>query len=267
MGAIIGPPVADRLIAAYDWRMAYIILGCAVLIIIIASAQFLRRDPSQKGQVPYGEQTGKDEKRESGNDDFILKEAVTSKQFWLVFGQFFCFGFSIFVIMVHIVPHATDLGVSTAGAATILVVVGAVSIMSKVVMGRVGDMIGNKKGFIIGFILVFLSLAWLLFTRELWGFYLFAVIFSVGFGAHIAQHAPAVAGLFGLTSHGSIYGVLGLGMTAGEALGPVLAGYIFDVTGGYKIAFVVTILVCIAGLILTAMTKTALLKSPSKAIN
>jgi MFS family permease len=263
MGAIIGPPVADRLIAAYDWRTAYIILGFIVFVVIIVSAQFLRRDPSQKGQVPYGEHL-ENEQPKSRNDDFKLKEAVTTGQFWLVFGQFICFGFSLFVVMVHIVPHATDLGISSINAAGILALIGAVSIISKIAMGRVGDIIGNKRGFIIGFILVFLSLSWLLFTRELWGFYLFAVIFAVGFGAHIAQHSPAVAGLFGLTAHGSIYGVLGLGMTAGEALGPVVAGYIFDITKDYKIAFLVTIVVCISGLILTALTRTTLSKPTGK---
>jgi len=263
MGAVIGPPVADRLIAAYDWHLAYIILGCIVLITIVVSAQFLRRDPSQKGQVPYGEYL-ENEQPKPRNDDFTVKEAVASGQFWLVFGQFICFGFCLFVIMVHIVPHATDLGISTISAAGILALIGVVSIVSKIAMGRVGDIIGNKKGFIIGFILVLLSLSWLLFTRELWGFYLFAVIFAVGFGAHIAQHSPAVAGLFGLTMHGSIYGILGVGMTAGEALGPVVAGYIFDITKDYKIAFIVTIMVCITGLILTALTKTSLSRYTGK---
>jgi len=260
MGAIIGPPVADRLIAAYNWRTSYIILGFAVLLLIIASAQLLRRDPSQKGQVPYGEHLGKAEKPKSRNDDFVLKEAVATRQFWLVFSQFFCFGFCLFVVMVHIVPHATDLGISSIKAAGILSLIGIICVMSKIVMGRIGDIIGNKNAWIIGFILVFLSLSWLLFVRELWGFYLFAVIFAVGYGAHMSQHAAAVAGLFGITAHGSIFGVLGLGVTAGTAVGPVIAGYLFDITDGYRIAFIVTIVVCITGLILTALTKTTLSK-------
>jgi len=267
MGAIVGPPIGARLILAYDWRMAYIILGCAVLLLIITTAQFLKRDPSQIGQVPYGEQTGRDEKRESGNDDFMLKEAVATGQFWLFFSQFVCFGFCFFAIMVHIVPHATDLGISTTSAATILVVIGAVSIVSKIIMGRVGDIIGNRSAFIIGFIIVFLSLLWLVFTTELWGFYLFAVVFAIGYGAHIAQQSPSVAKVFGLTAHGSIFGLLNVGLTAGTAFGPVVLGYLFDVTGGYRVAIIVTIMVCITGLILTALTKKAISKSAGKALN
>jgi len=84
MGAVIGPPVSDRLISIYNWHTAYLILGCAVLIVIMASAQFLRRDPSQKGQVPYGEQTGKYAEPGSGNVDFVLREAVATGQFWVL---------------------------------------------------------------------------------------------------------------------------------------------------------------------------------------
>jgi len=267
MGAIVGPPVAANLIAAYNWRTAYLILGFVVLIVIIACAQFLRRDPSQKGQVPYGQHVGNNQELKHSNYDFTLKEAVTSGQFWMIFSQFFCFGFCLFVIMVHIVPHATDLGISTIGAAGILVLIGIVSVISKIVMGRVGDMIGNKKVFVISFIIMLLSLLWLLFTEELWGFYLFAVIFGIAYGSHISQQSPFAASVFGLSAHGSIYGVLGLGATTGEALGPVVAGYIFDVTGAYKLALIITMVVSIAGLVLTTMTKTTLSKSTSKTLS
>ena len=56
-------------------------------------------------------------------------------------------------------------------------------------------------------------------------------------------------------------------MTAGQAISPVVAGHICDVTNEYTVAFEVTIMVCITGLILTAQGKTALSKSPSRAIN
>ena len=70
-----------------------------------------------------------------------------------------------------------------------------------------------------------------------------------------------------MTAHGSIFGVLGLGVTAGTAVGPVIAGYLFDITDGYRIAFLVTMMVCIAGLILTALTNSTLSKPPSRVIN
>jgi len=52
LGALIAPPVANRLISAYDWRISYIIMGSVVLVVILLGARLLRRDPSQMGQCP-----------------------------------------------------------------------------------------------------------------------------------------------------------------------------------------------------------------------
>ena len=55
-GMVIVPPLAHQLISHYGWRLSYIIVGCATLVLITLSAQFLRRDPAQIGKQPYGEE-------------------------------------------------------------------------------------------------------------------------------------------------------------------------------------------------------------------
>jgi len=54
IGVVIIPPLAAWLISIYSWRTSYIIVGIIVLVLVILAAQFLRRDPSQVGQLPYG---------------------------------------------------------------------------------------------------------------------------------------------------------------------------------------------------------------------
>ena len=56
--------------------------------------------------------------------EFSLKEATGTGQFWLVFFLFFCLGFCLYAIQIHLAPHATDIGLSTATAASILAVMG-----------------------------------------------------------------------------------------------------------------------------------------------
>ena len=75
---------------------------------------------------------------------------------------------------------------------------------------------------------------WLLPVRREWELYLFAAVFGFGFGAGVS-HSPLIAELFGLTSHGLILGVNVLGYSLGAAAGPVVAGYLFDVTGDYQL--------------------------------
>ena len=158
-------------------------------------------------------------------------------------------------IMVHIVPHAIDLGVSTASAANILAIRGGVGILGTYILGALGDRMGNRQVFIIGFILTFLAFLWLGVAREVWMFYLFAVIFGFAVGGMGTSESPLVASLFGLGSHGLIYGVLGLGFTFGATVGPILTGYIFDATGSYQLAFWVCAAFAILGVILAAMLR------------
>ncbi len=252
---LIAPPVVSRLIAAYDWRLSFVILGGVVLIAIVLAAQFLRRDPTQMGQLPYGENEGPQQELKAETKGFSLKEAVFTAQFWFVFMILLCYGFGSFAILVHLVPHALGLGISAVSAANILATMGVTSVLGNYVLGSVGDRIGNRQVFIIGFVLMSATLFWLVLARELWMLYLFAIVFGFSFGGMSAVESPIVAGLFGLSSHGLIYGVIHVGFTVGAAVGPFLTGYIFDLTGSYQMAFLICTALGIVGLISAAILR------------
>jgi MFS family permease len=255
IGQLIGPPVTTWLIALYDWRQSYTILGGVALLLVVLFAQFLRRDPTQMGQLPYGADEGKQPELTSDAQEFSLREATYTAQFWVACSIFFCFGFGLFSIVVHIVPHAIELGISAASAATILSCRGGMGLVGNYVLGGVADRIGNRRIFLVGFIMILAALFLLVPARELWMLYLFAIIFGFAAGGMAASESPLVAGLFGLSSHGLIYGVVHLGFTAGAAVGPVLTGHIFDVTGSYQVAFLLCAAFCIVGIILAAILR------------
>ena len=66
-----------------------------------------------------------------------------------------------------------------------------------------------------------------------------------------ASESPITAWLFGVASHGLIYGVIHVGFTIGAAAGPFVTGYIFDLTGGYQVAFLTCAALSFLGLILS----------------
>ena len=255
MGALVGPPLASRLIYIYEWRTSYIIIGIIVLVIVVIAAQFLKRDPTQIGQLPYGEDKSATQQLSSGVTGFSLKEAVYTTQFWLFFGMLFCFGFIMFTVVVHIVPHATDIGVSATSAANVLATIGGLVIIGRVVMGGAGDRIGSRQVFIIGFILLSAAFFLLIPARTMLMLCLFAVVYGFAQGGMGSSESPMVANLFGLKAHGLIFGVVGIGFTLGGTISPFLAGYIFDVYGNYHIAFLVCAALGIVGLISTIVLK------------
>ncbi len=254
IGTLAAPPVVSRLISVYDWRTSYLILGTAVLVAVVSVAQLLRRDPAQAKQRPYAEGEGLKQESVPETRPFSLEEAVHTRQFWLASGMFLCFGFSVYTVIAHIVLDATGLGISPVSAANILATIGGLSLAGRIVLGIVADRLGNRQVFIIGFVLMAAALFWLVPNKEVWGLYLFAAVFGFAFGGCATSESPLVAGLFGLSSHGLILGVMNvLGFTLGAAIGPLVAGHIFDVTSSYQLAFVISGALSVVGLMLTVL--------------
>ncbi len=257
IGGFVGPPWANRFIINYGWRTSYIICAAAVFSAVLIFAQFIRRDPAQVNQMAYGE-TKREEPytRHLPTHAMSFKEAMNTGRFWKVFLMFFCLGFCTFAIMVHLAPHAIDLGLSAPAAASVLATVGLLSMVSRVVMGRVADIIGSKLAFIIGFLLMAGALFFLMPSKIVWILFILAGLFGFANGTCVASQSPLVALLFGLNSHGVILGFLSFGFTTGGALGPWLFGVIFDTTQSYQFAFLMCTSVSLTGLVLTAFLKT-----------
>lgn len=255
VGIVVVPPLVTRLIDAYGWRTAYSIIGIVALVLIIVAAQFLKRDPSQVGQLPDGESRVKQASVVSETAGYSRREVFRSRQFWMLFAVYFCYGFLVQATLVHIVPHATDLGVSAITAAGILAVIGGVSAVGRIGIGSASDRVGNKQVLILVFVLVLIAFLWIQFAKELWMLYLFAVIFGFAYGGLVVLESPMTAELFGMKAHGAILGVVHFGATIGGAISPVLTGRLFDITGSYQSAFWLFAGFSVAGLILASLLR------------
>ena len=254
VGMWILPLVATRLIANYGWRDAYIYLGIVVLGVIVMAAQFLRRDPARKGLLPYGVDEAGESDTENPHyreDGLSLREAMHTSQFRILCAMYGTALFCGSIMLVHIAPHAVDLGFPLASAAGVLSTIGGVSIAGRAVIGSVGDRIGTRKAVIICSVVLLVSLVWLQFASELWMLYLFAAMYGFSHGGFFTVLSPLVADLFGLSSHGAIFGSVFFSGTIGGAVGPMLAGRIFDVTGAYQLAFLICGVASAAVLILS----------------
>ena len=93
--------------------------------------------------------------------------------------------------------------------------------------------------------------------------YLFGGIFGFAYGALSPLMSPIVAELFGLSSHGAIFGFTFLMGEIGEAIGPVVAGGIFDVTGNYQWAFIFSAVISLLGIVLSSLVRPTGGKPPS----
>jgi MFS family permease len=255
-GQLTIPLMAGLLISAYGWRTAYISMGALVLVLLVSISQLLRRDPSQMGLPPDG--TEEATATETGQTIGLrLREAMGTRQFWIICLVNLTVIYCLLTVMMHIVPHAIDIGFSPIKAAGILSTIGGVSMVGRLVIGIAIDRIGNKRSMTICFLILIASLLWLQAASELWMLYLFAAIYGLAHGGFFTVISPIVAELFGIGSHGVLFGVVGFSGTVGGAIGPFLAGHIFDITSSYQLVFFILIGVSIAGLILISLLKPA----------
>jgi MFS family permease len=264
IGTVIIPTLATQLILNYGWRRSYIIVGMITLVLVIVAAQFLRRDPSQVGQLPYGAAEAKVANLSLETSGLSFEQAIRTRQLWLLWVTFLFAGFCIQSILVHIIPHTIELGISAPVAATVLAAIGGFNTAGRVIMGTAADRIGSKPALVISTSVISASFFWLLVAKELWMFYPFAVIFGISYGGFLALLSPVAAEIFGLRSAGILLGFLHFGMAIGEAAGPVLSGRVFDVTGSYHLAFLVSGIIAAIGVILTLMVTPAVSEGGGK---
>ena len=264
IGTMIIPPLATRFILIYGWRNAYVIVGLMALVLIVLAAQFLKRDPSQVGQLPYGADEVKAGNLNLEASGLSFQQAVRTRQLWLLWITFLFAGYCIQAVLVHIVPHAIELGVSAATAATILVAIGGFNTAGRIIMGSAADRVGSKPTLIISVILMSVALFWLVVAREMWMFYPFAFLFGIPYGGFLALLSPVVVDIFGFRAQGVLLGFVHFGMTTGETIGPVMAGGLFDATGSYHPAFLIGASIIAVGLILTLMVRPAISQGGGK---
>jgi len=167
--------------------------------------------------------------------------------------------FGLFMPMVHVVAYATDMGISPLAAATIMSLIGVASLTGKIVSGGISDKIGNKNALLASLALQSVMMFWLIWSKELSMFYIFAFLYGLSYGGVVPQFPVLTGKFFGLAKIGVIFGLANSGALFGNAAGPALAGYIFDASQSYKVAFL------IGGLsVILSMLLSMFLKRPSK---
>lgn len=230
-------PVANRIILDYGWRTAYVIIGSVTIVVVVLSAQLLRRDPNQMGKLPYGSGGKGTTLSGAGAHGLFFKEALRTRQVWLMCLVYYCTYFIYNVFVVHMVIYARGQGISQAQAVAIIAFLGGAGIAGRILWGVFADLLGNRKAMVLSAALMMLSLFWLQVAGDLWTLILIAVAFGFSHGGLATMESPMVANIFGMRSHGTILGLVFFCDTIGGATGPFLAGYLFDVTRNYHVAF------------------------------
>jgi MFS family permease len=237
VGMLLVVPLTQLLIDAYGWRTAFRVLAAICVLWIVPSSLFLHlRSPVRR---PAPEPAAVTQK---SLPDVTLAQATRGSPFWLMLAAFFFGNICSQTLHVHQVAYLVDQGVSALVAASVVGVVGFASIVGKTGGGWLSDRVEREVVYVAGIVVMLAAVAALAAIGQAparWAIYGYAVLLGLGYSVTASLIPAMVSDRFSGPHFGAIVGAGLMGSAAGSALGPWIAGYLFDRTGSYAIAFAI----------------------------
>ncbi len=238
VGSFVLPPLAQLLVGSIGWRAAYVLFGAAIFLVLNAVAPLMRRDPESMGLQPDGATSPVATACDDGGG-WSLGQAAHTRGFWMLTATFTAHWVAVFIPLVHIVPFTRDLGYSPMIASSVLSVMGVGAVLGRVVMGGISDRLGRKGAVATSLALQVATFVMLARVQGLVGLCTATATFGYSYGALSALYPAIIGDFFGRARAGALVGaIFGIGGPFG-AVGPLMAGTIYDATGSYVPAFVV----------------------------
>lgn len=239
LGSMAFPPLAQALISAYGWRVAYAALGLLILVTAVPLASLFLYEPqetnAQKTPLVKGERAG---------------GSVWSPAFLGIAAALLLFSFATNGLNAHWAALLTDGGATAAQAAAILSLAGAATLLGKLGTGYLLDRFrANRVAAVLlafcalGFVLILHGYMWPLAISS-------AILVGNGMGAESDVTPYLLTRYFGLKRFGALYGYTWCVYAVAGAAGPVVMGSVFDYTGSYRAVLLVSIAMVIAASII-----------------
>ncbi len=266
-GFIMPRIISSVFIPAFSWRGSFLISGLLCTgILVPLILLIIKPEPKVLGILPDGlkspelDSNGK-AVSDHQNEGLTLPQAQKTAAFWLLAVALATYGFSNSALFQNQIPYLEDIGFATTAAAAAFSFVGIGSAVGKFGFGWLCDFIQAKYTLIIGIVCQIFAVFILMTVKTtsptllLWTA---TLAFGLGVGSWLPALSMSVSSVFGMKDYGTIFGMISLIFHVGGAIGPVVAGFIFDVNGSYFWAFILSLI-----LYAVALPATLLIRRPS----
>ena len=260
IGPLVAVPIMIGIIEFFGGgltglRAAFWIPGIAGGAIILFLVKFFYNEPAQIGARPLGAPEDEPiQEVQTGNvakvrTQVFLHQAQRTGAFWNLIGIHFwgCAGHS--VILVYLVAMAEDEGVSKGLAAGAFVTMSVASTITRFAVPVIADRMGSKPAMAGCFFLQVAPIVLLFFAQEAWQFYVFAVLFGIGFGGEMSAFPIINRQYYGSGPIGTTYGYQMMGAGVGMAFGALIGGGLRDWTGDFDATMAFSLVLSFIGVI------------------
>ena len=219
------------------WRGIIIVLIGASLIAWLLAFLFMRNSPQGMGLTAYGEATAVSVASDTRKT--TLREAIKTRDFWLLAGSFFVCGYTTNgLITTHLLPHSLEHGFVEAEMAGAIAVMGAMNIVGSLISGSLTERFDNRKLLATYYGFRAVSLAALPFIYEMQSMLIFTIVYGFDWVATVPPTVNLTAQRFGRASIGSIYGWIYCMHMVGAGIASFAGGFFSDLIGDYHLVFI-----------------------------
>ncbi|WP_349409805.1 MFS transporter [Pseudalkalibacillus sp. SCS-8] len=255
------PPVNAWLIETFSWEIAFRILGISILVVFVPMVYFFMRDrpedlglrPDNLVYKPTGDE-GDDNEESEYDVSWTLKEAMRTRQFWLIL---ICVSIPALVntgITFHLVSIFEEGDLGRGMAAFILSLMAIIGFPITMVSGFILERVRVHVVLAISFLGQLAFVIILLFTQSYWMAILFGVVWGIVNGLERITLSIIWPDYFGRKYLGSIKGLAMTTMVIGSAFGPLPYGFAYDLFGGYSEILLLTMIFPIIGFIFSIIS-------------
>ena len=239
-GIILPIPLA-LVIGRFGWRMAWISLAVAILVLGCAATMAMRHRPEDSGLVPDGDMRERlGEPATSGRSTEVsltAREAVRTSAFWLLVLSTNLAALALTGANLHLFSYLIDKGLAAGAAAALLTYLYVLQGVSKPLWGFIAERVHVRRCIGMCYFGGAIGLVLLVRSESLEALIVFATVYGLTRGAQVFVTSLAWADYFGRTAQAAIRGVATPFRLTASTLGPVLGGFLYDGTGSYVLAF------------------------------
>lgn len=242
-GRAVSAPVSQLLINGVGWRHAYLLEAAVMALLAIPLAAMFRRSGDSDRSPERGAAAIMPR-------HWTVAEAIQTRQFWLLFLVYMFTSIGSFLVSLHQLAFAVDVGFDPLYAAGVLGMGSFLALPGVIVTGTLSDYIGRERSALLAYGISIIGVACALLIAGpdqhllLW---LHAIFFGLTWGARGPAITAKTADLFPGPRLGTILGVITIGSGLGAAVGSWGAGWIFDLSGSYRLAFLLSIAAYLCG--------------------
>ena len=239
----LSAPLVQFAISGIGWRTTYLVEALFMAVATAPLAAMLRRG-IRAPAAPEANPARVAAEPAVPPPDWTLADAARTSHFWLLFAVYLFTGLGSFLVSLHQLAFAVDRGFDKIYAAEVLGLGSLLAIAGTIVTGALSDWIGREWSAILAYGVSILGVVFALFITNAsqgWLLWLFACCFGLTWGARGPAITAKTADLFPGRQLGTILGVITIGSGLGSAVGSWAAGWIFDLSGSYELAFLLSI--------------------------